>query len=164
MEAAFIVNSTPLWATDADPNEPLPITPNLLLTQKGAELHSTRFFEECDLLSYGPRRWRKVQALADIFWKQWRDFYLMDQQKRSKWTKNVSPLQEGDIVIVKDETTARAYWPLARVEKTYLSHDGVVRKADLRVARSEFDKKPRHLTRPCSQMVRIFSENSRRAT
>ena len=163
MEAAFIVNSTPLWSTNADPNEPLPITPNLLLTQKGAELHSTRSFEEPDLLSYGPRRWRRIQALADIFWKQWRDLYLMDQQKRSKWTKNIPPLQEGDVVIIKDENTARAYWPLARVEKTYRSHDGVIRKADLRMARLDLNKKPRYLTRPCSQMVRIFSENSPRA-
>ena len=71
---------------------PQPITPNLLLKQKGSDLNTTRPFDEDNLLSYGPRRWKKVQALADILWKEWRNLYLLEQQKRAKWTKHVPPL------------------------------------------------------------------------
>jgi hypothetical protein len=68
-EAANIVNQTPLWEVSSSLDDPLPLTPAMLLTLKSepegspvAEIGST------DVLAYGARRWRRVQAIAEEFW------------------------------------------------------------------------------------------------
>ena len=106
MEAAYIVNSTPLWATLSDPNEPLPLSPNMLLTQKNDIPSAEEPLNERDLIQYGPKRWKKIQVLADIFWSNWRTHYLSQFHKRSKWTKTSNSPAIGDVVIVKDDSAA----------------------------------------------------------
>ena len=160
MEAAYIVNSTPLWATAADPNEPQPVTPNMLLTQKSNCYDVQQSMDKEDLISYGPKRWKKIKALGEIFWTKWRHLYLLNQQQRQKWTKSIDPIKKEDIVVVKDSSTARAYWPIGRVVKTFISHDGVTRKADIRLSRQNPKDKVRFLTRPVSQLVRILASSS----
>jgi hypothetical protein len=60
LEAAAVVNSIPLWSVSDDPNDPLPLTPSLLLTMKAAQPASAPDSEPQDLIAIGPRRWRKV--------------------------------------------------------------------------------------------------------
>ena len=49
----------------------------------------------------------------------WRKSYLQSLQTRQKWTTPQKNLEEGDIVILKDEGVPRNLWKLARVEATY---------------------------------------------
>ena len=59
-KAGAIVNATPLYEVSDDPNDPCPITPAMLLTQK-VDPHAAvkdDDFDKRDLLAYGPRRWR----------------------------------------------------------------------------------------------------------
>ena len=66
-EAAAIVNSRPITSIPSDTDEPLPLTPSSLLTQKTRPLGPLpgKFVSQ-DL--YARRRWRKVQYLAEQFW------------------------------------------------------------------------------------------------
>ena len=83
-EAAAIVNATPLWQASNDPNDTLPLFPSMLLTLKTPTVESSCFSDD-DVLSYGKKRWRKVQILADHFWKEWRNSYLQTLLERQKW-------------------------------------------------------------------------------
>ena len=164
MEAAYIVNSTPLWATSSDPNEPLPLSPNMLLTQKVDAPSVEEVLNEQDLLQYGPKRWKKIQVLADIFWSNWRTHYLSQFHERSKWTRAIKPPAVGDVVLVKDDSTARTYWPIARVTETHISHDGVVRKVSLRMARTDLGLSPKEFTRPVSKILTLLASSASETT
>jgi hypothetical protein len=152
-EAAGIVNATPLWETSYDPNDPVPITPNNLLTQKFGSFTQQSEMSDNDLASYGKRRWRKIQVLANLFWKSWRQLYLQELQRRNKWKFKTRSLHVDDVVLVREKNCVRSSWPIGVVEQTHLSHDGVVRSATLRVASSAPDGKTRSWIRPASELV-----------
>ena len=127
-EAASIVNNTPLWAVSNQPDDPLPLSPASLLTlrsQNGAPLLST--FTEDDLLAYGPRRYRRVQYLADQFWTRWRQEYLQTLTRRRKWVTPRRCLAIHDIVLVRDRQVPRNHWQTGRVIEVKRSQDGLVR-------------------------------------
>ena len=100
-EAAAIVNSTPLWKVSADPNDPQPLSPMMLLTMKNSDFINNSNYTESDIAAYGKRRWRRVQYVADQFWSRWKTFYLQELQTRQKWTRKCRSLEKGDIVLVK---------------------------------------------------------------
>jgi hypothetical protein len=153
LEAAAIVNNTPLWAVSSDPNDPQPLTPNMLLTLKEAD--NERPLVEtsaADLLAYGKRRWRRVQHLANVFWERWKTSYLTQLQARTKWTRPKPNLQPGDLVVLV-EPAPRNKWPMARVEAVKTSTDGLVRsvivsRPTIAGARSSFE-------RPISKVVSL---------
>lgn len=154
-EAAAIVNSTPLWDTSFDPNDPSPVTPYNLLTQKfGSPTHMPGV-TDADILAYGPRRWKRVQLLADHFWEAWRKRYLLELNSRDKWRSKKQPLQVGDVVLVREQNCRRSCWPTGMIQTINTSHDGRIRSATVRMAlgRNSGDKGPRHLERPASEMV-----------
>eukprot|EP00794_Sanderia_malayensis_P013144 gene13144-14495_t len=65
-EADNILNNRPLTATSTDPNDMLPLTPNMLINPRGRPLDAPGQFEKSDL--YAKRRWRRVQYLVHVFW------------------------------------------------------------------------------------------------
>ncbi|XP_006823753.1 uncharacterized protein LOC102809855 [Saccoglossus kowalevskii] len=116
-EAEAIVNSRPLTYLDmssTDTGEPL--TPSQLLTQKSKViLPLPGAFVPQDL--YCRKRWRRVQYLANEFWRRWRLEYLPTLQLRQKWQDETLNLIKGDIVLVIEENTPRCQWPRAMVMK-----------------------------------------------
>ncbi|CAM4510486.1 unnamed protein product [Leuciscus chuanchicus] len=82
-------------------------------------------FTDRDLLT---KQWRQVQALSNMFWRRWRQVYLSTLQGRKKWTKSHQNLQEGDVVLLKDNQVVRNSWPMAIVTKAIPGKDGKVRK------------------------------------
>ncbi len=102
-ETMAIVNSRPLTVQNlCDPQSPLPLTPNQLLTMKSnVLLPPPGCFQGADL--YSRKRWRRVQYLANQFWQRWKCEFLQSLQTRSKWNKTEENVQLGDIVIIKEE-------------------------------------------------------------
>ena len=85
VEAAGIVNHTPLYGVSTDPNDPAPITPSMLLTLRDdPSPRPPEEFSSSDALAFGPRRWRRAQFLADDFWTKWRRDYVQELQSRHK--------------------------------------------------------------------------------
>ena len=158
-EAAAIVNATPLWEVSTDPNDPRPLSPSTLLTLK-EEPHRAApdDFTDQDLLAYGSRRWRRVQALADHFWKTWRQQYLQGLQSRRKWANIQRSIQPGDIVLLRDKLAKRNEWPMARVINVKKSSDGHVRSAHIEVARSDKKNNVKKYiyVRPVSELVLLI--------
>ena len=94
VECEAVVNSRPLTTQgiqSVDSTEPL--SPSNLLTMKSKlVLPPPGVFQRADL--YSRKRWRRVQHLANEFWKRWRTEFLLEMQRRSKWTKpkkNLNP-------------------------------------------------------------------------
>lgn len=153
-ETEAIINSRPLTVdTLTDHDSPLPLSPIQLLTLKSeVVLPPPGNFERPDL--YSRKHWRRVQFVANEFWRRWRTEYLAALQARQKWTKQTRNFMVGDVVLVKDGSifTRRNGWPMAIVEEAIASEDGLVRQAKLRVAYKQEDKS-RFLVRPISKLV-----------
>ena len=126
-EWANILNHTPLWEHSSDPNDHLLLTPAMLLTLRDSIPLSNDSFTEIDLLSYGKKRWRRIQYVCDQFWSRWRTDYLQTLQKRSKWRHESRNYRAGDVVLLKDASAKRYQWPMAKVTSAETSSDGLVR-------------------------------------
>lgn len=134
-EAAAIMNNTPLYPISSNPNDEFPITPAMLLTSKtNSNPAPPETFSEKDHLAYGSRRWRRVQILAEQFFKDWRSEYLTQITKRQKWHQHRRNLRVGDVVLIKDVNVKRNIWPLARVTDVHPSKDGFIRSVTVRTS------------------------------
>ena len=80
------------------------------------------------------------QSMVQHFWNRWSKEYLQTLQARSKWRKIQPNLQEGDVVILKEDKTFSCHWPLAKVLQTYPGKDGLVRVAQIQTANSIFKR------------------------
>lgn len=138
-EVAAIVNSRPLSAEVlSQANGPKPLTPNHLLTQKtDLPLPPPGRFDSSD--EYSRKRWRRVQSIAEAFWKRWKHEYLTSLQPRSRWWEKKENMRVDDIVLVKDDNVVRNEWRLGRVTKVLLSDDGLVRRVELLIADANLD-------------------------
>lgn len=145
VEAEAIVNCHPLTVdTINSPQMPEPLTPNHLLTMKSKVILSPPGeFQRADI--YSRKRWRRVQFLADEFWRRWRKDYLQSLQPRQKWQTKRRNLQVDDVASVKNENEPRNCWKTARVEEAHPDEDGLVRKVHVKIADSNLDKKGRRL-------------------
>lgn len=86
-ETMAIINSRPLSVEHLhDPTGPEPLTPNHILTMKSSIILPPpgQFCKE-DL--YLCKRWRRVQFLANEFWRRWKREYLLNLQQRQKWQR-----------------------------------------------------------------------------
>ena len=75
-------------------------------------------------------------------------------QARTKWNTPKRNIEVGDIVIIKDDNTARNNWPLARVIKMIQDKKGFVRSATLK---SSFFT----LKRPIDKLILLMENNER---
>lgn len=145
-ESAAIVNSRPLTTDNLERSDgPLPLTPNHLLTMKSGVIIPPppgNFVRE-DL--YLRKRWRKVQYLTDTFWQRWKSEYIQNLRSRQKWRKEIPNLNAGDIVLVESEVP-RSEWQMARVEDTFPSQDGLVRKVKLLIGSRKLDRSGKNLS------------------
>ena len=51
---------------------------------------------------------------------------------RSKRNKSQRNLQQGDLILLKNEDAPRSHWPLARILKTFPGSDGRVRVTEVK--------------------------------
>jgi len=81
-EVAAIMNSRPLTPVSSDPEAPTILTPSMFLTQKQDTLSAPA--GDFDVSDLSNKHWKRVQALADAFWKRWKHEYLTTLQARKK--------------------------------------------------------------------------------
>ena len=105
-----------------------------------------------------------MQHLTNEFWTRWKLEYLNDLQSRSKWSHPSRETKTGDIVIVKDDNLPRNQWLLARVDETYPSKHGYMRKVKLAIAITPLDSKGKptkptsYLDRPIHKLVLLVGQ------
>ena len=154
-EASAIINARPLIPLTTDPDDPVPLSPSLLLTQKPPQVRSN--CEVVDAKDLYRKEWKRVQTLAEMFWNRWRTQYLQTLQSRKKWQEPSRNLATGDVVVVRDKQAPRNDWPMGVVSKTFASSDELVRKCEVRMVRNG---KTVSFTRPVTELVLLFSSDS----
>ncbi|KAK3092639.1 hypothetical protein FSP39_005230 [Pinctada imbricata] len=147
-EVCAIVNARPITTISHDPDDPVILSPAMLLTMKRG--NSTIDSDNYCIKDMYRASWKHVQVLSDYFWTRWRDSYLQNLQTRRKWHEKLPNLKKGDIVLLRDKQSHRNYWPLGIVEDAIQSDDGLVRKAVVRVS---VDGKIVTYTRPVCELV-----------
>ncbi len=121
-----ILNSRPLTYVSQDAADPRPLRPADAL---GASPYR--------MLAEEPQEWslRKLwhsnQLRLDQFWARFKKEVLPFFQVTTKWHLQGRAVQDGDVVTMLDDQ-CRGLWPLAVVEETETSHDGLVRTVTIR--------------------------------
>ena len=80
--------------------------------------------------------WRNGQVYLNVFWKVWKDEYLLSlREKISLYHKSSNRSQmlpkTGDVVLVKDDNLPRAAWKLGKILDLVQGRDGKVRSAEV---------------------------------
>ncbi|XP_030582792.1 uncharacterized protein LOC115778696 [Archocentrus centrarchus] len=154
-EVTAIVNSRPLTPVSTDSDQPIILTPAMLLTQKvGTAPVPLGQFNGADLFR---NQWRRVQSLANTFWDRWKKEYINELQGRRKWRTERPNLQEGDVVLLKDSQVKRNDWPVALVTRTFPSQDDKVRKIEVRIVKNG---EQRLFLRPVTEVVLLVSKET----
>ena len=84
-------------------------------------------------------------------------------QLRSKWHQKRRNLQNGDVVLLKDEDSLRSNWPMARVIETVTDDDGLVRKVKIMLPAPVDENgiqqsRPTVLERPVQKLVFLLEQ------
>ncbi|XP_060073443.1 uncharacterized protein LOC132553231 [Ylistrum balloti] len=153
-EVTAIINARPLVPVSTDTDNPFILSPATILTQKtGSQVESFGYLGHKDMFR---SQWKHVQVLAENFWNRWRKEFLPLLQTRRKWNHESPNVEEGDVVLMKDEQVARNDWPLGIITRTFPSEDGLVRKVEIQICRGG---KKSTLVRPVTQIVILLSKD-----
>ncbi|XP_060083636.1 uncharacterized protein LOC132562879 [Ylistrum balloti] len=152
----FLRESGTIWKFNppTDTDNPCILSPATILTQKtGSQVESFGYLGHKDMFR---SQWKHVQVLAENFWNRWRKEFLPLLQTRRKWKHESPNVEEGDVVLMKDEQVARNDWPLGIITRTFPSEDGLVRKVEIQICRGG---KKSTLVRPVTQIVILLSKD-----
>ncbi|XP_058803296.1 uncharacterized protein LOC131671111 [Phymastichus coffea] len=138
IEIEAILNSRPLYALSADPNDPLVLTPAHVLIGRPFNM-----LPEQSLSSVSENRLSTYQFLTKArqnFWEKWRKEYLHELQVRQKWTKSDSELAPGMVVLLIEGNVPSGQWPLGVIIEVHPGSDGVVRVASVKTVKGVFKR------------------------
>ncbi len=123
-----IINSRPLTYKHMEADGVLPLTPADFL---GASPYRPLAAAPDDRPWDRRTQWRRLQQRLDELWRR---FCLEMQPHMQKLAKERPPdrtVRVGEVVALIDEKR-RGMWPLGKIEKTEVSHDGRIRKVQVR--------------------------------
>ena len=72
------------------------------------------------------------------WWKSWSREYLQTLQERYKWKTELLNIQLNDLVLITNELSPPADWPVARVIELHKGSDGLVRVVTLKTSSSTY--------------------------
>ena len=140
------LNSRPLAPQSQDPADSSALTPGHFLT--GGPILSP-----LESISSEPpisivNRWQRLKVIHKDFCLRWKNEYLRELQKRTKWKSSQPCLKIDDLVVIKEENLPPNTWRLGRVVELHTGSDGRVRVVDLRTQRGV-------LRRPIAKLIRL---------
>ena len=150
-EIEQILNSRPLAIVSDSSNDPLPISPQMLLLGYRPEVLPTIEKVPEDISSTDQQilqNWKHRSTLRNHFFDRLLKDYFLRLQQRSKWHDEVKNIRVGEIVLIKQDKKPRRIWPLGKVIKTFEGRDKLVRAVLLKTESGE-------LRRPVQDLVHI---------
>ena len=100
------------------------------------------------------KRARHHRYLLKQFTKRWRREYLTSLRENSrKVSSKVPHVKVGDLVILKNDGTARCFWKIAKIAKLIEGKDGKTRAAEIRVMGSKESRSAITLKRPLRLLI-----------
>ncbi|XP_071576252.1 uncharacterized protein [Temnothorax nylanderi] len=136
-EIEAILNSRPITPLSSDPNDMTYLSPGHFLV--GAPLNSFPTSDLNDINVNKLLRWQVIEQMRQHFWRRWSHEYLNTLQQRNKWkTSKGQQLKTGQLVIIKQQTTAPLQWPIGRVQEIHTGSDGVARSATVKTSKGSY--------------------------
>ncbi|CAH2109315.1 unnamed protein product [Euphydryas editha] len=128
-EIEGILNSRPLTAVSADPNDFSYLSPGHFLT--GAPLNTYPEHNIKDRPINLLKFWSLTVHIKQNFWRYWSKHYLSLLQSRPKWRDIKPNINVGSLVLLRDDNSSPLHWSMARVTSTFPGKDGCVRTVAL---------------------------------
>lgn len=159
-----VLNARPLYAPSDDHTDYDPITPAHLAI--GRSTVQRPFVEDVrDIADNRLTVWGLQQKLYQQFWRSWREDYITGLQGRNKWYKIHQNLKVNDMVLLQDENTPPAKWPIGRIAAVQTSADGLIRSATVsipgrRKENGAFVTATTTLDRPVQKLCILLPEDS----
>lgn len=146
------VNSRPIHALSNDPTDLNALSPgHFLIGEPLVGIPETNDFRETPENRLD--RWEHLQKMQQHFWERWTNEYLGTLINRSKWREKTRNIQEGDLVILKEENIAPMKWKLARIQEVLPGKDDLVRTVILRTSDGVYK-------RPITKLGLLFSPDA----
>ncbi|XP_060807713.1 uncharacterized protein LOC132903428 [Amyelois transitella] len=121
------LNSRPLTQLSEHSVDPLPLTPgHFLVGEPLINVCDNNFANQTENVNL-TSRWKLVLKIANDFWHRWSKDYLLNLDKRYKWTTKKSEPDVGDIVIVREDNLPPTKWILGRIIETHPGKDNITR-------------------------------------
>jgi hypothetical protein len=139
--AESIVNQRPLTYVPNDPQDPLPLSPDLILIGRPLgslpdSLANDDTATKIDVL------WKKRQKLQSEFGVRFQREYITSLLQTSKWTKPGRAPRVGEVVLIHKETRNRMFWPLGVIKNLHFGRDQLVRSCDVQLKNGDIIKRP----------------------
>jgi hypothetical protein len=103
------------------------------------------------------RRAKHQRNILRKFINQWRRDYLLNLRENSavnsRNSSNSTEISEGDIVLLRSDSTARNFWQLAVIEEFISSRDGKIRAAIVKTINGQ--GKPSRLRRVIQHLISL---------
>lgn len=128
-----ILNSRPISPLSSSPNDYAALTPGHFLL--GRPLMSLPAPDLREINQTRLDRFRQLEQMRQHFWQRWQTEYITELQQRTRWKVRCKDLQEGDLVILKEDNLPPLLWRLGRVKTLHPGSDGVPRVADIETSR-----------------------------
>ena len=142
VEIESTLNNRPLTYLYGDEEGPShAITPADLIY--GHRISSTLANQQFEIVSTAKsltKRARHQHRILNNFIRQWKRDYLLSLRERRAITKppgNPREVKEGEVVILREDGTARCMWRLACVVEAIKGRDGAVRSARVKLLRGD---------------------------
>lgn len=136
-EIEATLNSRPITALSADPNDLVHLTPGHFLV--GGALNSFPCNDISDVSENRLTRWQRVEQIRQHFWRRWSNEYLHSLQERPKWKANKgTQLSPNQLVLIKQQNLPPLQWLLGRVRSVHPGPDGISRAATVKTAQGLF--------------------------
>ncbi|XP_035455669.2 uncharacterized protein LOC118268519 isoform X2 [Spodoptera frugiperda] len=133
IQVEAILNSRPLTPLSTDPSDLYPLTPAHFLI--GRSLTSLPHPDLVHQNISSLKRFQRIEHLKQQFWNRFSNEYIFYLQQRTKWTDSDGVLEEGAMVVLKEQQTPPLMWPLGRIVRLIPGRDGISRVADVKTKR-----------------------------
>lgn len=142
------LNSRPIVPISDDPSDLEVLTPGHFIA--GRPLLQRPLADDVENLPVNKlTNWGQCQKIMQTFWRRWKEEHLVNLQTRAKWQDVCQNLKLNDVVIILDENTLPAKWPLGRVVVIHPSADGLIRSVTVRTQEGL-------LKRPIQKLVQLY--------
>ena len=135
-EIEAIVNNCPLTHVSDSPHDFQALTPNHFLLGRFNTIGEV--CQDADGDESSGRKGKQVVAITKQFWKRWLSEYLPTLQQRNKSQTNQASIQNGALVIVKEDNLPQGKWSLGRITVVLPSEDSIVRVVRVKTAEGEY--------------------------
>ena len=87
------------------------------------------------LMKTGCQNWEEVAKILQKIWTGRKIYYLNNLQECSKWKFKRNDVQEGTLVLIREENLLSTKWTIGRIAKVFKGEDSLIRVTNLHPVR-----------------------------